>query len=277
MTTMPEVGEGLDAALAEKLGLSYHTRQHLVLSGPYRGGLHVGQRVIGHVSTDPEAAFRLMLWLAEQGWRFCQQNFSSSGAWQIEAVETVNRSYGEAIEREFPAALCTTIWRVLHSMTTKPGCPDPDEGLELRPEIIAKLQEPIDSDTLISHAEMSARLTHQRLMLEKVPCRKHKPPASRSQYRRFAVQCDSCDGNGEVLRFPTLGGDSRIPVRTLEAVLEAIRAFVWPDGDHATYMLESLSDGRARCTIGPVANEVSEEGEDDRDAAIEALGEAVYG
>jgi hypothetical protein len=145
----------------------------------------------------------------------------------IEAVETVNRSYGEAFEREFPAALCTTIWRVLHSMATKPGCPDPDEGLELRPEIIAKLQEPIDSDTLISHAEMSARLTHQRLMLEKVPCRKHKPPASRSQYRRFAVQCDSCDGNGEVLRFPTLGGDSRIPVRTLDAVVEAALPDYW--------------------------------------------------
>jgi hypothetical protein len=63
-STIPDVGPARDKALAEKLGLEYLPTVgiHLSLSTP-------APRTIGHVSTDPIAAFRLVQHLVERGYR----------------------------------------------------------------------------------------------------------------------------------------------------------------------------------------------------------------
>jgi hypothetical protein len=139
--------------------------------------------------------------------------------------------------------------------------------------------------------------THERLMLEQVPCQPTLPELTcEDGYVEVPVlgkiHHEDCDGTGEVLRFPmlskpcfnaacvggkwlkyefapfygdtcaTCGGSGRIPVRTLEAVLEAAHG-LRPNGWTAVWAALDLESA-------------DPQGEPPKfyDAAIEALGKA---
>jgi len=126
---IPEVGEARDRALAEKLGLkSSLTAYYRWPMDEAEGGNGFIHTMPSPVSTDPIAAFRLMMWLAEQRdggthvWSFSIDTpvtYPSliSYPWGVEAYLRGKKGEPGVEDRagaeDFADALTQAIWRAL--------------------------------------------------------------------------------------------------------------------------------------------------------------------
>ena len=110
MTTIPAPGPLRERAVAEALGLTYVT-ERVSIDSP-RPGLYLpvetGVWDPIYPSTDPIAAFRLVLWLHEQDWHFMTESSPPSG-FTVSAARTGNSWAPSGLCKDFADAVTRAV------------------------------------------------------------------------------------------------------------------------------------------------------------------------